>query len=187
MRYLSYSADDYIEKNDAKIFRDEFDLKPNCQSYLTYYEGTAIGSIRSCTYQPGKEYDIPVFDVFINEIKDSIGLADTIIEANKFVVDPAFRKRGGAQARFSIYKNITDSIDDNDAKYLVAGVRAEHVKFYRLLNFEQASEERAYPHVNFKTVLMICKDVQAFKNFIDQNSAFKKHQLTRQRRSGRGA
>lgn len=38
IRYESYSAEDYIEKNSAKRFMDEFDGTPNCDSFLVYFK-----------------------------------------------------------------------------------------------------------------------------------------------------
>ncbi len=135
---------------------------PNSTSYLTYFEKKAIGSIRACIYKPEEQLSIPVMDVFEEELKNSVGFDHVMIEANKFVIDPSFQKRRGIKARFGIYSNIANSVLENKAQHLVAAVRPAHLKFYRKYYFETASEIKAYPHLKFKTVLIICKNINAF-------------------------
>jgi hypothetical protein len=45
MRYRSYSADNYIEKNSSHKFIDEYDAKPNSTCFLTYCGKKLIGSL----------------------------------------------------------------------------------------------------------------------------------------------
>ncbi|MFL0802236.1 MAG: hypothetical protein K6L81_00840 [Agarilytica sp.] len=162
MRYRSYSEEEYIDKCSSEKFMDEYDPMPNCTSYLTYCGKKTIGSIRSCVFDPIEKLSIPVMDVFDEEIRTNVGYEHTMIEANKFVVDPSFQKQGGVRARFSIYKNIADEIVDRNAKYLVAAIRTEHIKFYKMLNFEQASDIKSYPHLNFQTLFVVCENVDGF-------------------------
>ncbi len=162
MRYRSYSEEEYIDRCPTQKFMDEYDSMPNCTSFLTYYGKKAIGSIRSCLYTPWDKLSIPVMDVFEEELGQTIGYNQVMIEANKFVVDPSFQNQGGVKARFSIYKNIADEIVENRAKYLVAGIRTEHIKFYKMLKFKPASDIKSYPHLKFKTLLVICEDVDGF-------------------------
>lgn len=160
MRYRSYSADEYIDKCSSRKFMDEYDPLPNCTSYLTYFNNRAIGSIRSCLFDPNSEINrVPVMDVFEKELGDIVGYDKRFIETNKFVVDPSFQRKGGVKARFSIYKNIIDTMLENKAEYLVAGIRPEHIKFYKMLNFIPVSDIRSYPHLKFKTLLVVCEDV----------------------------
>lgn len=162
MRYKSYSDKDYIEKSVSEKFMDEFDGAPNCRSYLTYQGKKPIGSIRSCLYDPDVDLEIPVMDVFRDELMTEVGRDKTMIEANKFVVDPLFQRRGGVKARYSIYSNIADELVSHRADYLVAGIRTEHIGFYSKLFFKAASDIREYPHLNFKTLLVVCEDVDKF-------------------------
>lgn len=166
MRYRSYSAKDYIDQNPSLKFMDEYDAKSNCTSYLTYYKGKPFGSVRTCTFDPKLGNMVPVMEVFDTEIKQTIGYDSKFIEANKLVIDPAFQDKGGVVARLNVYENIVNSIVSHDAKYLIAGIRTEHIKFYKFLHFEVASEEKSYPHLSFKTVFAICHDVNAFRDRI---------------------
>lgn len=166
IRYESYSAEDYIEKNSTRRFMDEFDGTANCNSFLVYFKKKLIGSIRSCSYHPDKEYRIPVMDVFEKELKENVGMDKIMIEANKFVVHPDFQRQGGVKARFSIYRNIIESAIREKAHCIVVAVRPAHVKFYRMFNMQPVSDAKSYPHLNFQTVLMACHDIEATRDFI---------------------
>lgn len=166
MRYRSYSGKGYIEKNSSRIFMDEYDSKLNCTSFLTYYKNKPFGSIRACVFEPSIQNTVPVMEVFGKEIGETIGYDSTFIEANKFVIDPSFQDKAGAVARMNVYENIMNSIEEHNAKYLIAGIRTEHIKFYNFMHFEVKSEERSYPHLSFKTVLVVCRDINAFRDRI---------------------
>lgn len=166
LRYESYSAEDYIEKNSTRRFMDEFDAAPNCNSFLVYFKKKLIGSIRSCTYHPEKQDRIPVMDVFERELRENVGLDKIMVEANKFVVHPDFQRQGGVTARFSIYRNVIESAIREKAHCLVVAVRPAHVKFYRMFHMQPVSDAKSYPHLNFQTVLMACHDIEATRDFI---------------------
>jgi hypothetical protein len=166
LRYESYSAEDYIEKNVSRRFMDEFDGTPNCDSFLVYFKKKLIGSIRSCIYFPDQEHRIPVMDVFERELQENVGMDKTMIEANKFVVHPDFQRQGGVKARFTIYRNIIESAIREKANCIVVAVRPAHVKFYRMFYMEPVSDAKSYPHLNFQTVLMACHDIEAARDFI---------------------
>lgn len=166
VRYDSYSADNYIEKNASRRFMDEFDGTPNCHSFLVYCRKKLIGSIRSCVYNPEQDYRIPVMDVFEQELKENVGMDGVVVEANKFVVHPEFQRQGGVKARFSIYRNVIESAIREKARCIVVAVRPAHVKFYRMFHMYPMSDAKSYPHLNFQTVLMACHDIEASRDFI---------------------
>ncbi len=166
IRYESYSAEDYIEKNSARRFMDEYDGTPNCDSFLIYFNKKLIGSIRSCVYTPGKSQTIPVMGMYREELERDVGLDQTIVEANRFVVHPDFQRLGGVKARFSIYRNIIESAIREKARCVVVAVRPAHVKFYRMFHLTPISDAKLYHHVHFKTVLMACHDIEAARDFI---------------------
>jgi|GEM_PF-1983505 len=187
LRYKSYSADNYIEKNSSERFMDEFDGRKNCTSYLTYYDKKLIGSIRLCVYQPHDGSTIPTVQMYEEEIAKHIGLDKTLIEANRFVVHPDFQRKGGIQARFSIYKNIITETDNAKAACVLAAVREEHVRFYKLVNFVPISDLKTYHRCKFKTILMACFDLDRTRDFVlnqtDKRSQAKDDHLFNNRRS----
>lgn len=169
MRYESYSTEGFIPTNSSKLFFDEFDDKKNCTSYMTSYEERAIASIRSCMYTPGSDLDIPIMEVFHKELEENVGLDNTMLEINKFVIAPHFQRRGGIKARFMVYANVVNAALDQGAKYLVAAVREEHIQYnHSMFGFELASDARSYPHLKFKTALMICDNIERIRQRLDK-------------------
>lgn len=162
MRYRSYSAEGYIAENSSRKFIDEYDNKPNSVCFLAYQQTKAIGSMRACVYDPADRISIiPVMEVFDDELRDNVGYENVFVEMNKFVIDPTFQRRGGMQARLMLMGSVlTESIKRNATSVVVA-VRTEHVKFYQLFGGKVISDIKSYPHLSFKTVLMVCEDLEA--------------------------
>ncbi len=162
MRYSSYSGQGYIKENSSRKFIDEYDGKPNSICFLAYQQTKAIGSMRACVYDPAdKDSIIPVMEVFDDELRDNVGYENVFVEMNKFVIDPTFQRKGGMQARLMLMGSVlTESIERNATSVVVA-VRPEHIKFYQLFGGKVISDIKSYPHLSFKTVLMVCTDLEA--------------------------
>lgn len=166
IRYESYSGENYIEKNPSKRFTDEYDLMPNCTSYLTYHKKRPMGSIRLCRYSPHENFKTPVMDIYKREIEQEVGFDKSFLEANRFVIHPDYQRKGGIQARFSVYRNIITEADRADTHCVLAAVREEHVRFYRMVNFTPISDVRTYHGVKFATILMACFDLDRSREFV---------------------
>jgi len=166
MRYRSYSAENYIEENSAHKFIDEYDAKPNSTCFLAYCRQKLIGSIRACVFNAEEGNSIPILEVFENEIRDSIGLNNVIVEPNKFVVDPTFQRSGGVKARFVLLGAAVEHAIQKNATAIVVAVRPEHIKFYKMFGGTLASDAKLYPHLSFETVLMVCTDIHRCRDFI---------------------
>lgn len=159
LRYDAYSAQGHIDKNDSGRFMDKYDSMTNCTSFLTYNGEKPIGSIRISAYHPNSNHIIPVMENFSEELASHIGMNHSFVEINRFVVHPDFQRKGGARARFSIYKNALEQVVQLQPTCVVAAVREEHMRFYKMLNFEPISEVKPYSGVKFKAVLMAGSDV----------------------------
>lgn len=166
IRYESYSSENYIEKNQSKRFTDEYDLMPNCTSYLTYHKKRPMGSIRLCRYSPDKEWKTPVMAIYKREIEQEVGMGKSFLEANRFVIHPDYQRKGGIQARFNVYRNIITEADKAETHCVLAAVREEHVRFYRMVNFTPISDVRTYHGVKFGTILMACFDLARSREFV---------------------
>ncbi len=102
-------------------------------------------------------------EVFKEELEAHIGYDSPFVEANKFVIDPSFQQCSCVKVRFNMFRNIVEEAFSLDARSIVIAVRPEHIKFYRMLYFYPVSEEKHYPHLAFKTVLLVCKNLEALK------------------------
>ena len=164
MRYRSYSAEGYIAENSSLKFIDEYDNKPNSVCFLAYQKTKAIGSMRACVYDPSKENLIPVMEVFENEIRDNIGYDNILVEMNKFVIDPTFQRKGGMHARLMLMGSVLNESISQNAKAVLVAVRPEHTRFYQIFGGKVISGIKSYPHLSFKTVLMVCNDLDLAGN-----------------------
>lgn len=166
MRYRSYSAEGYIAENSSLKFIDEYDNKPDSVCFLAYQKTKAIGSMRACVYDPSKESLIPVMEVFENEIRDNIGYDNILVEMNKFVIDPTFQRRGGMHARLMLMGSVLNESISRNAKAVLVAVRPEHTRFYQIFGGKVISGIKSYPHLSFKTVLMVCNDLDLAGNIL---------------------
>lgn len=162
MRYRSYSADGYIQENNSHKFIDEYDDKPNSVCFLAYQKTKAIGSMRACVYDPSQEHSmIPVMEVFDEELRNNVGYDNVFVEMNKFVIDPTFQRKGGMHARLMLMGSVLNESIKRNATSVVVAVRTEHIRFYQLFGGKVISDVKSYPHLSFKTVLMVCTELEA--------------------------
>lgn len=162
MRYRSYSADGYIKENTSQKFIDEYDDKPNSVCFLAYQQTKAIGSMRACVYDPSQENSmIPVMEVFDEELRNHVGYDNIFVEMNKFVIDPSFQRKGGMHARLMLMGSVLNESIKRNATSVVVAVRTEHIRFYQLFGGKVISDVKSYPHLSFKTVLMVCTELEA--------------------------
>jgi N-acyl-L-homoserine lactone synthetase len=163
MRYKSYSAEGYIQENSSQKFIDEYDDKPNSVCFLAYQKNKAIGSMRACVYTPEQNLPIPVMEVFDNEIRDGVGYENTFVEMNKFVIDTSFQRKGGLHARLTLMQSVLHESLDRKASSVLIAVRPEHIRFYSLFGGKVISDIKSYPHLSFKTVLLVCTELNTAK------------------------
>lgn len=167
MRYRSYSAEGYIEENSSLKFIDEYDNKPNSTCFLAYQKNKTIGSMRACIFDPANpESIIPVMEVFDNEIRENVGYDNTLVEMNKFVIDTSFQRKGGIQARLTLMRSVFDESVRRNAKAILVAVRPEHARFYQIFGAKIISDIKSYPHLSFKTLLMVCDDLDLAGNIL---------------------
>lgn len=161
MRYRSYSAEGYIQENSSSKFIDEYDDKSNSVCFLAYQQTKAIGSMRACVYDPSEKSMVPVMEVFDEELRNNVGYDNIFVEMNKFVIDPTFQRKGGMHARLMLMGSVLTESISRQATAVVVAVRPEHTRFYQLFGGKVISGIKSYPHLSFKTVLMVCTGLEA--------------------------
>lgn len=166
LRYRAYLADNYIQENDTRRFFDAYDHQPNCQSYLTYYGDSLVGSVRACLYDPEKPLQIPAMEIYGDEIKSAVGYEQPFIESNKFVIAPEFQRRGGLRARLALVKNIVQVAQEQQVPTIITAVREEHLRLYKTFSFIPISKAKTYAGLKFETVLLACYDIPHVSNLI---------------------
>lgn len=166
LRYRAYFADGYIESNNTERFFDRYDHLPKNFSYLTYYDGEIAGSIRASLYDPKTPYDLPAMEIYSDEIRNSVGLENSIVESNKFVIAPEFQRRGGLRLRLALVLNMVNAAVEHHAPTIITAVRKEHLRLYKSFSFEAISKAKKYPLLKFETVLLACYDVQGLREYL---------------------
>lgn len=145
IRYWAYKEINAIEADPSGVLFDEYDNEPMSSSYLYMKDELVIGSIRASLYSQRTHWEaIPAFDTYGEDIERELGKKKTILESNRFVIDPLF------QASFSrhslqLMKAIFLNTKIFKPEYVITSVRLEHAAFYqKLFNFKIISPVRNY-------------------------------------------
>lgn len=154
LRYLAYSNAEAIDVNAEEEFRDAYDERPNSRTCLVYEDDAPVASVRACVYS--REHDflhIPAFEVYMDDIVRGIGLDKTIVESNRFVIDPV---KVDSRQLFKVpFRFIILNILKFRSDYVITAVRPRHAPLYRrLLNMEPISDPKRYPGINVDMIMM---------------------------------
>lgn len=166
LRYQAYRSCEAIPKSKDEIFLDKYDMLSNCINFSAHYEGQMIGAIRGVVYDPTNPVcKIPAFEVYYDEIQQTIGLEKSIYESSRFVVDAEFRK--GFHANLALIKTNCLSAYSLGIDNAISCVREKHKSFYEKMGFVQISAPKVYPGLTIKMILMYaantCQKIEEYK------------------------
>ncbi len=156
LRYRAYRSVDAIPFNAEEMFTDKYDQQENVRTYLIWYEGQPVASVRSLTWSAKYKWaktDSIVF--FEKDIDRELGLQTSVLESNRYVVDPEFNGRKSLMAQMLLFRiQALGSLVDN-CDYVIAAVRPRHASFYkRFMNFNPISEPISVAKVSFSIQLL---------------------------------
>jgi len=159
LRYDSYLTSGYIEPNQDRLFQDQYDDLPNCQTIVIYDEDLPVASVRTCTLSLASGQRTPASDAFpeeVNELllKQSRNGPGRGIETTRLVRSPAAENDQGLV--FLLYRMAGYLGMMAHSEILLACVRRNHSPFYRRLGYHPATESRSYPGLNCPMQLMSC-------------------------------
>jgi hypothetical protein len=156
LRYRAYSSCGAIAPREGGLFTDRFDERPNCTTYMLLERDEPIASIRACVYAAKFDHQpIPAFEVYRDAIAVELGVHRTIVESNRFVFDPEYR-RHALVPKLHLFRNIASTALRHDADFIITAVRTRHEDFYAKLGFRPISDERTYPGLTVPMVLLAC-------------------------------
>ena len=100
LRYDSYLTSGYIEPNQARLFQDQYDDLPNCQTIVIYDDDVPAASVRTCTLTLGSGQRTPASDTFPDEVNELLSEQSVIglgrgIETTRLVRSPAAENNQG--------------------------------------------------------------------------------------------
>jgi hypothetical protein len=167
LRYISFLAGGFIDPSTSGMFSDSYDDKPNCQSIVIYKDDRPVASVRLCVLDsnPARRgwADIPACKTFADEIGALLGSVRTsgiekpamAVEIGRLVRHPDYAS--DLELVFVLFRFVSFMVLKLQADMMLSCVRANHVQFYRRLNFQKIAGPRVYPGVKFETNLVVCQ------------------------------
>jgi hypothetical protein len=167
LRYTSFLAGGFIDPSSSGMFSDSYDDKPNCQSIVIYKEDRPVASVRLCVLDSNPTRlgwaDIPACKTFADEITSlldgvralGLGKPPMAVEIGRLVRHPDFAS--DFELVFVLFRLVSFMVLKLQADMMLSCVRANHVQFYRRLNFQKIAGPRLYPGVKFETNLVVCQ------------------------------
>lgn len=154
LRYEALRSREEIADNPDRAHADPHDIALNTTTFLLARNGRPVGSTRSSVSSAARRWSLPAMEAFEHEIKTSIGLDSTIVEASLMVVDPA-TSADPKTALFHLFKAHMLQCATENADWLVVAVRDSQIGFYRrMFNMEILSGAERYPGLDASRVLM---------------------------------
>lgn len=167
LRYTSFLAGGFIDPSPSGMFSDPYDDKPNCQSIVIYKDDRPVASVRLCVLDTdparGGWDEIPACKTFPSEIAALLGDAQSqgtgrhamAVEIGRLVRHPDYAS--DFELVFVLFRFVSFMVLKLEADMMLSCVRANHVPFYRRLNFQKIAGPRLYPGVKFETNLVVCQ------------------------------
>ena len=160
LRYRAYVAVDAIPPNEEELLYDDFDFMPNSRIHLVWFDGKAVATVRSCIWSG--QYDwtpTEAINYFQQDIKQEIGTNTTLLESNRFAVDPDFQGRQSLFAQILMFRIHALNSAVHNCEYIITAVRENHVPFYRrFLGMEVISRQSYFVSWANAEVLLMASD-----------------------------
>jgi len=155
LRYLAYRSVDAIGPNKGECFKDAYDDLDCTTTYLALQNGKAVGSIRACVRTSEHAgSSTPAEFVYPDELLSKVGRTATLVESNRFVMDPDFKGKA-LPIHVALFRAITANCIRYSARFIVTAVRENHVRFYqRMVQLSPMSAPKVYPPLNDRFVLL---------------------------------
>ncbi|MEL7120135.1 MAG: GNAT family N-acyltransferase [Bacteroidota bacterium] len=134
LRYRAYRADNAIEENDEGLFYDAFDFTRNHTTYLVWYKGKAIASVRAGIYS--KKYNWSPTEASKHYFKVMGGFTwknINVLESNRFVVDPKFQGRQSFLAELLLFRTHALNAYAHACEKIVTTTTFNHIPHYENL------------------------------------------------------
>lgn len=156
LRYRAYLHADAIEPNPQELCIDPYDQQDNSRTFLIWYEGQAIASVRSLTWSAAYQWQsTPSLHYFKEEVTENLGMHTPLLESNRYVVDPNFNGRKSLSAQMLLFRIQTLGSIADQCDFVITAVRPRHVRFYeRFMNFYPISEVKSASEVRFPIQLL---------------------------------
>lgn len=146
LRYRAYGAVGAVPDNEEQVLKDAYDYSPNARTFLVWYQGKAVATVRSSIYsEVYHQQETEGMTYFRQDIQNWVRLHTSILESGRFAVDPDFQGRQSLYARLLLFRAHGLNAASHGCTHLITAVRAGHVSFFkRFLDFETLSLSPRY-------------------------------------------
>ena len=159
LRHLCYASKGYIDIRDNGLFSDEYDAEPDNTTMVVYDRDQPIGSVRVCTMttpaRPGRVRALPVAHVFPTDVAALLTPGTQAVEINRLVTHPDHAQSLGLV--FVLMRLSGYVIGKYNPNFVTSCVRANHVPFYKRLQFDQVAGPQLYTGLKFMTNFMVAR------------------------------
>lgn len=147
---------------------DEFDSQATSRNHLLRWNGTPIGSVRTCLGIVG-EMETPASQVFRHALCAYLPPGTRYIESNGFVVAPEHQP-AHTMAPSLLFRAIAINMVVEAAPFVVAAVRVRHTPIYRrMMGFEPISGPLGYAGLTVPMVLMAADGAKQWADGVRRN------------------
>lgn len=156
LRYKAYLHAEGVSANKEERVIDAYDGQKNTRTFLIWHEGRPVASVRSFTWSADYDWErTPSIDLFEESVSKTLGLQTTLLESNRYVVDPEFKGRKSLTAQMLLFRIQSVGALLDQCAYVITAVRPKHVRFYeRFMNFYPISEPIEIDMVTFPIQLL---------------------------------
>jgi len=154
LRYVNLLNQGDILANPERSYQDGHDRRSEGASFLLTRDRRATGTVRATLDSPLRCGVLPSLDAFGREIRSSIGMDRTTVEASLFASDPA----SNLDRRVTLLHLLKGPLlicTLANADWLIIAVREDEIGFYRrMLNMEILSGAETFWGMAAPRVLM---------------------------------
>lgn len=152
LRYRAYHAAGSIPTNATRRFSDAFDRQAHVVTFLVLRGGHPVASTRTLATRGDHLEKLTVHAAFGAHMTH-YQASQVVVEANRFVIEP--EHQCSRELLYAIMKANVLRCELEQANVFVAGIRAEHMAFYRrVLRMRVASPPACYPGLSVEMSLM---------------------------------
>ena len=154
LRYAALIGRGEIAVAEERSHADAHDQALNALTFMLTRNRRTLGSTRSTVSSANRRWALPAMEVFEREIRNTMGVDSTIVEASLTVVAPE-SPMDPKTALFHLFKAHMVHCAAENADWLLVAVRDTQIGFYRrMFNMEILSGAERYPGLNTPRVLM---------------------------------
>ena len=163
LRYQSYHMAGALQKDEQEAFFDAFDAQENTFTHLIWYEGQAVGTVRSHLHVPRLGWEQTESSTLFPDVaKTRLGKQAAYLESNRYAVSHLIQGRESLKVQMLLFRIHALCSAVFECEHILTIVRAKHLPFYqRFLAFDLMTEERLWYEPMQSEIILLCAEREA--------------------------